>query len=176
MENKNYTVKYQIRNYTKENGSENFDRKKRFDTLDKCEEFIKTLPKIGITKESIFKDEGENTILKIQILLENNIIKILEFNDEELMKKINNEKYTVKYYIRNYIPGSGTDIYEKKRNFDSLEKSECFIQTLPEIGICKFQGNSENTLIKIELLYNNNIIKTLIPDIGEIINKLKNLL
>lgn len=71
--------------------------------------------------------------------------------------------YTVKTYITNYAPGAGSDIDYNENKFKTLDECNDFILTLKPLGLTIHTGygwsKQENTLEKIEILQNNNVIK-----------------
>jgi len=46
--------------------------------------------------------------------------------------------YSIKYDIKRYICGQGTDILEKIKKFNTLEECERYILKMPKIGITEY--------------------------------------
>lgn len=108
-----------------------------------------------------------NYLENIYILITTKINELIEERNNYEKSKI----YIVKKYIRNYMHGDGTDIFEYEDCFDSLEKCENYIISLPSIGFTKYSKyGREDTILKIEILLNNKIIK-IIEKINEPIKK-----
>lgn len=83
------------------------------------------------------------------------------YNEREIYEKSKN--YSVREYRKNYVPGCGVDYFDKQYYFTSLEMCNEHISKLPNIGVTIYTGHrytrSEDTYIKYEIIYNNQIIK-----------------
>jgi hypothetical protein len=147
-----YCVKTYTENRIPGQGRDTIEYKKYFNNLEKCQNYINGLPPIGYTKYSGYNNE--DTLLKIEILLNNQIIK-------EITKPT---IYCVKLYIEKY-QHEIRSILEYEKCFYTLEKCENYIMKLPLIGFTKKNyanhlcDYSEDTILKIEILLNNQIIK-----------------
>jgi hypothetical protein len=114
-----------------------------FYTIEEYKKYINGLLKFCSTK---------HTILKIEIFLNNEII--------ETIKPI---IYYIRLYRETYSFGKKT-INEYNKSFNTLENCYNYINGLPKIGTiikeCKKVFNySEYTILKIEILLDNKIIK-----------------
>lgn len=73
--------------------------------------------------------------------------------------------YSVKTFTHNYMPGQGSDIYECIKLFRDIDECNNYILSLKPLGEKFTKGYgytlSEDTLQRIEIIYKNDIIKTL---------------
>jgi len=90
---------------------------------------------------------------------------------EERKKYEESKIYCVKTYVRNYMPGMGTDYFEKQYYYTSLEKCNEHISKCPTIGVTEYSGygwsENENTYLKIEILCKYQIIKIIGEEVYE---------
>jgi hypothetical protein len=115
------------------------------------------------------KNEIKELINIYSLMYLNNIYetlntKIIKINiHKELIDKC--LVYSVKTFTHNYVPCQGSDIYENTKLFRDIDECNNYILSLKplEEKITKGYGYtlSENTLKKIEIIYKNDIIKTL---------------
>jgi len=91
---------------------------------------------------------------------------------EKRKKDEESKIYSVKEFYRNYMPGMGTDYYEKTKYYcDSLEKCNEYISKRPIVGVVQYSGygytTCEDIYLKYEILCKNEIIKTIGEEVYE---------
>ena len=121
----------------------------------------KKLKELSININELIQQYNLDYLKDIYLNIKN---KLNEMN-EEIKKYEKSKIYYVRKYVKNYIPGAGTDIFGYQYRFISLENCNEYISKQSNINYTKYSGyylsQTENTILKIEILLNDIIIKTI---------------